>query len=126
LTTVRWWTTNQLLAPNTNVTNIKEAMISNPHLINQLASQHIADLRREAERARIRRPNRAQQRRSCREAARWMTPNNAKSNGNPGRQDRVVSTSPRHRSSLARIRRGRVHLPITARGAAPLGDHSKR
>ena len=54
-------------------------MISNPHIIQQLASQHLADLRLEAESERIRRQNRAQQRRARREPARRMRLNNVKS-----------------------------------------------
>ena len=82
-------------------------MISNPHIINQLASQHIADLRLEAERERIRR---GQRRRLRREAARWTTLNNVTSEGDSGPQDGVLRNSPR--PPLPRIRRGRVHLRI--------------
>jgi len=53
-------------------------MISNPHIIEQLASQHIADLRLEAKSERIRRRNRDQQRRARRQAARRMRLDNVK------------------------------------------------
>jgi hypothetical protein len=49
------------------------------HMIQRLASQHLADLRREAESERIRRRNRDQQRRARRQAARGLRLDNVKS-----------------------------------------------